>query len=389
MGQHLLLLGMAVFTGILSGSASALLLVSLDAVTALREAHLWLIALLPPAGALVAVVYAKVGKGLERGSRLIVDEIHDPRAVIPLRMTPLVLAGTLISHLFGASVGREGTAVQMGASLGDQLTPLFKLRPEQRRILLMSGMSAGFASVFGTPWAGAAFGLEVLTPGRGRYEAALCCLSAAWVGDRIARAWGAHHALYAIGAFPGFSPALLLGCLVAGALFGIAARAFVELTHAISRALKARVQLAPVRALIGGGVVVAMAWALGSTRYLGLGIPVIVESFARAVSPADFAWKTLFTSVALGAGFVGGEVTPLFFIGATLGSALGRVLPVPFPVLAASGFVAVFGGAAKTPVASTLMAMELFGVPAGACAGLACLTSTLFSGRGSLYRPRT
>ncbi|MEN9378283.1 MAG: hypothetical protein RL710_3440, partial [Pseudomonadota bacterium] len=157
---------LATLVGLLSGSASALFLLALDAATGYRESHRWIVWLLPVAGFLVGWVYLKIGQGVEAGNNLLIDEIHDPQKVVPLRMAPLILLSTVISHLFGASVGREGTAVQMGGALADQLTGLFRLRKEDRRILLMAGIAAGFASVFGTPLAGAVFALEVLAIGR-------------------------------------------------------------------------------------------------------------------------------------------------------------------------------------------------------------------------------
>ena len=161
---------------------------------------------------------------------------------------------------------------------------------------------------------------------------------------------------------------------------------FADVTHKIAATMKRLVTYSPLRPFIGGIVVAAAVFALGTTRYIGLGIPVISESFVHPVAPWDFAVKILFTAVTLGCGFKGGEVTPLFFIGATLGNALAWVLPLPFPLLAGMGFCAVFAGAANTPVASTLLAMELFGHEAGIYAGIACVVSYLFSGHSGIYR---
>lgn len=379
-------LSISVTIGSLTGTSSAALLAALDWATGWREAHSWVLLLLPIGGLLSGLIYYYLGKSVEAGNNLLLEEIHNPNQVIPWQMAPLVFVSTTIAHLFGASVGREGTAVQMGVAIVDRLTPLLRLNDPDRRIVLMAGISGSFAAVFGTPLAGMVFGLEVLTVGRFRHDGIFPCLIAAIVGDRITLAWGLDHQVYRVPIVPPLTIWGLLTAIGAGIAFGLTARLFATLSHQISDYFKAKISYPPLRPLIGGILVAISIQLVGTTKYIGLGIPTIASAFQTQVAPWDFLAKIAFTTLSLGSGFKGGEVTPLFYIGATLGNAMSAILPLPAPLLAGMGFVGVFAGAANTPIAATLIAIELFGSSTGSYAGIACVVSYLCSGDIGIYR---
>ncbi len=377
--------------GIGSGTASALFLISLEWATQTRLQNSWLLLLLPLGGIIIGTLYNNWGKSVEKGNNLLIDEFHNPKKVIPLRMAPLVLIGTILTHLFGGSAGREGTAVQMGGSIADQLTHYFKLNNENRKIILMAGMSGGFGSVFGVPLAGMIFGLEVLTIGKLQIRGLLTCALSSFTAHHTTLFLGAHHTIYYK---PSFNSELdlkiILSVLFAGVLFGFVARLFTSLTEVIARFSKTLITSTSLRLFMGGLLLSSLFYSQPwTTRYAGLGVPVIVSSIEHSVLYYDWIWKLALTAFTLGVGFKGGEVTPLLFIGATLGNALSFFLPIPLPILSAVGFVGVFAGAANTPIACTLMAIEIFGMDVGLLAGLACFSSYFSSGHRGIYSSQT
>ncbi|WP_308769864.1 voltage-gated chloride channel family protein [uncultured Bacteroides sp.] len=371
--------------GALIGSASALLLSSLNWATDYRESHLWIIGLLPLAGLVIGLIYHYFAGTAARGNNFLIEEIHSAHNIIPFKMAPLVYIGTVLTHLFGGSAGREGTGVQMGGAIADFMSRIFRMHPYDRKIMIQIGIGAGFASVFGTPLAGAVFALEVIIVGRMRYDAILPIFLASFFANYACHAWGIKHTVYHITQVPGLDVDILLWVLLASVFFGLTARLFSRSIEFWSRTAKKYVAYAPFRPLLGGICIALCVWIMGTTKYIGLGVPVIVNSFSETQMWYDFLLKLILTTFTIGVGFKGGEVTPLFFVGATLGSALSAVIPLPLSFMAGIGFVAVFAGATNTPIACTFMGIELFGVEAGIYLGVACVASYLFSGHTGIY----
>ena len=335
-------------SGACIGSASALLLVSLNWATDYRESHLWVLFLLPLAGLLIGLMYHYLAGTAARGNNYLIEEIRSPHDIIPFRMAPLVYIGTVLTHLFGGSAGREGTGVQMGGAIADQFSRLFHLHRRDHKVMVLIGISAGFASVFGTPLAGAVFGLEVIVVGRMRYEAILPAFLSAAFAHLTCHAWGVAHTQYAIPEVPALNVANILWVALAGVLFGLVAMLFSRSIGFWGGLARRYVSYPPLRPFWGGILIALAVWLLGTTKYIGLGVPV-------------------------------------FFVGATLGSALSAVVPLPMTLLAGLGFVAVFAGATNTPIACTLMGIELFGAEAGLYLGIACVIAYLFSGHTGIY----
>ena len=385
------------------GSMVALFLWLLNQAIHFRFSHPWVLYALPLAGIAIWFTYKKWGGASDKGNNLIMEEIHTPGGGVPKRMAPLVLAATVITHLFGGSAGREGTAVQIGGSIAQFFCNQFKLNATDTRIMLTAGIAAGFGAVFGTPLAGAIFALEVLAIGRIQYDALLACLIAAIIGDLTVSAWGIHHTAYHIDIIPATQNALspyfridmllLVKVIIAAVVFGITSRLFAHAVHTVKNTLNRVIPIEWMIPVIGGALIILLTFIIGRPDYLSLGVDaeypgaVTIPSafYAHGAHTWSWLWKTIYTAITLGSGFKGGEVTPLFYIGATLGNTLSHLIDAPVSLFAALGFIAVFAGATNTPLACTIMGVELFGGDYVLFFAIACFTAYFFSGKSGIY----
>jgi len=374
-----------IIVGLLAGSLSAFFLASLAWVSSLQTSYSWLLWLLPFGGAFVSYTYIKLGKDTGRGNALLFEQIQTGQGIVPLRIVPLALGGTLITHLFGGSAGREGTAMQMGGGIAGWLGSAGKLSAEQSKLLLLCGISAGFGSLFGTPLAAAVFAVEAAALCKQRLHALLPCLISSYTAHYICLLWGAKHQHYSIIHVPKFDFLLVIYLIAASLAIGAAAWIFKHSLVFVKKCLQKFIPLLYIRSFIGGIIIILLVYLLDSRAYLGLGLPLIEQSFGQAADPSWFALKILFTVITLGAGFIGGEVTPLFAIGATLGSALAPVIGTSPSFMAAIGLAAIFGAAAKAPLAAFVLGFELFGAEAALYMLIACIFSSLMSGKSSIY----
>jgi len=391
-----------IMTAVLVGSSTAWFLIALDFVTIWRTNQIWVVNFLPLIGLGIGFAYHYFGADAKKGNDLIL-EIHQATETtsttnttstissstkpIPLIMAPLVFISSLLTHLGGGSAGREGTAVQMGGAIADQFTTLFKLSSAERKTILIMGVSAGFAAVFGTPFAAAIFALEIMSFRKVKFENIIPSFAAAFGAHYICLAWMVKHTVYSIDIIPSITISTISWTILAGLIFGLAAFLFIY-TGKIFEALFSKIKFEPMRPFIGGIIIALFIVVANSTKYIGLGIPSIMDAFNEPAGNFDFALKLLLTSLTLSAGFKGGEVTPLFFIGATLGNVLIWFIPLPMALLAGMGFVSVFAGATHCVVASIIMGIELFGIQAGIYVGLASLVAYFASGRNGIYNAK-
>lgn len=384
MRESLRLLALVLIVSAVMGAAAWAFLTSLDIVTAVRENHAAAFLLLPIVSIATAWLYRTYGKEASRGNNLVIDSALTGRA-IPVRMAIMTFFCSVATHLAGGSAGREGTAVQIGGTIAHNTASLARMGERDHQDLMLAGISAAFGAVFGAPLAGTFFGMEMCYVGKLNYSSGIYCLIASFTADGVARAIGCEHAPYTIGAIPTLEPRAVAICVVLAVVFGLTARLFSLAIRTVRRVLANRITNYLVAVLTGSLVLLAVYFVFGIQRYAGLSTWLVQEGFAGGTTIADPLIKIALTALTLGTGFQGGEVTPLFGIGASLGGVLGSLTGLPCAFTAALGMLGVFGSALNVPITTIMLGVDLFGGAAMPYFVIVSFVSYLVAGHRSVY----
>ena len=370
------------------GAVGAAFHLSIDGVTGLREQHPWIIWLLAPAGVLTLLLYRWCRVDLDAGTNLIFRAVTEGQRIPPL-LAPLIFVGTVFSHLFGASVGREGAALQLGGSMGRSFGKLIRVDEADVRTLTMAGMAACFAALFGTPLAAIFFVLEVTVVGTVRYYAFLPCGVAAYVGYLISRWMGAKPMAFVLSDSVGLTGLTALQVAGLGAVTGLVGAVFCLAIHGAEHGLKRLLPNPYVRIALGGAAMSLLVWGFGLQDYAGAGGRLITLATQGSADTWAFLLKMGLTVLCVSVGFRGGEIVPTLFIGACFGCVFGPVLGLPPGLSAGVGMISTFCAVTNAPIASLFLAVELFGLGQPALFAIAVVASFVTSAYTSLYTSQT
>lgn len=377
---------LATIAGVIVGGAVSLFLKLLGWSTGLSLQHPDYFWLLPVGLFLSAVLVKYLAPDAEgHGTEKVIEAIHQRAGKIPVLVVPVKLIATIITLALGGSAGKEGPCAQIGAGLTSLFSDLLRFDDHDRKKMVICGISAGFASVFGTPIAGSIFGVEVLFVGAIMYDVLLPSFIAGIIAYQVSSSFGISYFHEPVSVLPIFSEGFLLKVLLSGLFFGICSIFLIEILK-WGEKLSNRLHFwGPMKGIVGGAGLVVLTY-LFSDRYLGLGLGT-VESSLRGNSTDWYAFllKPIFTGLTLSFGGSGGIVTPIFFVGSTAGVTFAHLLNLDAATFAAIGLVSVLAGAANTPIAASIMAIELFGPAIAPYATLACVVSFLITGHRSVY----
>ncbi len=378
------LMALVLVVSVAMGAAAWAFLAALDIVTAFRGGHLFCFALLPVVSVFTAWLYRTHGQGAQRGNNLVIDCAVSGKR-IPRVMAPFTFLCSVATHLTGGSAGREGTAVQIGGTIADTVSRAFKLEAHDHQDLLMAGISAAFGGVFGTPLAGAFFGMEMCYVGKLHYAAGIYCLVGSFAGDTVAGLLGAGREAYILGRVPDIGPQSIVVAVGAGIVFGIAARLFSASIRAVKRFYASHITSYLASALVSSLILLAVYVCFGLYSYAGLSSWLVEAGFQGATTPIDALLKLVTTALTLGAGYQGGEVTPLFGIGAALGGWLGTALGWAPSFMAGLGMIGVFGSALNVPITTIMLGVDLFGGAAAPYFVIVSFVGYLVAGHRGVY----
>lgn len=375
---------LSVLVGFVVGTAGSLFGVALTFVTGLRMTNPWLIWLLPVGGLVIVFLYELSNMPGGTSTNMVFIAVRDNR-IMPFLTAPLIFLATVITHLLGGSSGREGAALQLGGSLSGSIGKLLRLDDKDCRVMTMCGMSAAFTALFGTPLASTIFALEVTSVGIMYHAALVPCLISSLLGLWIAGLFGLPPTVFELTETLTLTPFSMVQVAALGVLLALVSIMFCVFMDNAPKLYAKHLKNPYLRVIVGGALVIALTHLCGTTDYNGAGEHVIHAAIEGSAAPWAFLLKMLFTALTLGSGYKGGEIVPVFFTGATFGCVVAPLLGLPAPLGAALGMVALFCGVTNSPLASILLAVELFGGVSIPLFALTCAVTYMLSGYFSLY----
>lgn len=374
----------ACLVGVVLGGVGTLFHFCIELASHCFRSYDWLLWLLPAGGVAISLMYKLCGVEKDQGTNMVLSSVRSTE-MISFKTAPLIFVGTFLTHLLGGSSGREGAALQMGGSIAGAVGRLLHMDEKDERVMIMCGMSAAFSALFGTPLTAAIFSIEVISVGVMYYAAIVPCVLSAVIGFGIAGLFGVKPTAFLISGIPELHAVSLLQVIGLAALCAVVSILFCQLMHGAGKLYQKYIPNMLIRAAVGGALVIALTFAVGSRDYNGAGMFVIENALTGQARPEAFLIKMIFTAVTLGAGFKGGEIVPTFFVGATFGCVVGGLLGLNPSFAAGIGLIAVFCGVVNCPISSLILSVELFGSKGMLFFGLACAVSYMLSGYYGLY----